>query len=644
MQERPLLKHALEVGIQSFFSLALLVLSLGIFYPLYAFFPSFFNGYWADRQGLLLRALPALLAGLSIYLLGCWLWFWPRRYQPRPFATFWLLRLTVLSGLTATLAYGLVRAVANSALWAALAYALVLGLACWLLLPWCLAVPRRLPALKYFLPFLLCQMLSLLLSPAYPFLAVVVFLLGLGCLPFVAWTWVEPQLPEAGNPWQILLGLVLLSSLVIAGCSLWLWSELAPVFALGKSPIQQAQRQLRFERPVLRGLPLRGNAFEVYQQIIGRQPGDETNPVLRLPKADSYRIRAGIQPLKVTTELDPDIQARYRPLLDLLRQAGQYSWMQYPLSDEGNLMRMPDLGVIQDLSSLMLFEAINRCRPQDCLSAAQGALDVERFLQDASVHGLLTPAMVAYKQERLLTRLLGQALLPDSLSAEQWQLILKEWQNLFKAETSLFPQLIQLEILSSQNTLLSLLPDMRPDANLENGNLVDWLGILPYLKPGLAGLSQLRLTAQRYFEAESHQQALWLKLAQAQERLMDENPFVAQVLVDISMALLRFREHQMIMRGFYQYLALQAYHYDKGEYPPSLQELLPVYLAALPKDPFTGQAFIYRRQSESFLLYSAGQNGRDDGGKGYFGHFVHQGQCTGEEIVFSPQVPEVCLF
>jgi hypothetical protein len=62
--------------------------------------------------------------------------------------------------------------------------------------------------------------------------------------------------------------------------------------------------------------------------------------------------------------------------------------------------------------------------------------------------------------------------------------------------------------------------------------------------------------------------------------------------------------------------ALAAYHRDDGSYPKSLDLLTPKYLASVPGDLFTGKALIYRPQTNGYLLYSVGMNGKDDGGRG----------------------------
>ncbi len=62
-------------------------------------------------------------------------------------------------------------------------------------------------------------------------------------------------------------------------------------------------------------------------------------------------------------------------------------------------------------------------------------------------------------------------------------------------------------------------------------------------------------------------------------------------------------------------LALRAYFLEHHRYPSSLQELVPTYLPALPGDPFALSGPVhYRSDGRSYLLYSVGPDGKDDGG------------------------------
>lgn len=60
--------------------------------------------------------------------------------------------------------------------------------------------------------------------------------------------------------------------------------------------------------------------------------------------------------------------------------------------------------------------------------------------------------------------------------------------------------------------------------------------------------------------------------------------------------------------------ALERYRLANGQYPDKLAALAPRFLESLPPDVTTGQPLKYRRDTDKFVLYSVGWDGRDDGG------------------------------
>lgn len=71
-------------------------------------------------------------------------------------------------------------------------------------------------------------------------------------------------------------------------------------------------------------------------------------------------------------------------------------------------------------------------------------------------------------------------------------------------------------------------------------------------------------------------------------------------------------------RGTIIALSLEAYRLDHERYPAELTALVPDYLDALPKDPFSDAPFCYRLDDEAgYVLYSVDHNGTDDGGARY---------------------------
>ena len=63
-------------------------------------------------------------------------------------------------------------------------------------------------------------------------------------------------------------------------------------------------------------------------------------------------------------------------------------------------------------------------------------------------------------------------------------------------------------------------------------------------------------------------------------------------------------------------VAIERYRRANREsLPGALTDLAPNYLADIPQDPFTGKPLLYRAGPDSYVVYSVGRNGKDDGGK-----------------------------
>jgi hypothetical protein len=62
-------------------------------------------------------------------------------------------------------------------------------------------------------------------------------------------------------------------------------------------------------------------------------------------------------------------------------------------------------------------------------------------------------------------------------------------------------------------------------------------------------------------------------------------------------------------------IALQRYHLAHGNYPENLNELVPDFLTMVPIDLMDGKPLRYQKKSDgTFLLYSVGEDGEDNGG------------------------------
>jgi hypothetical protein len=634
-------RHWLEIGVQTLFALGMLALAAGIFYPLYTLYPFVLNPYWIRRHDFLLELLPLGLGFLSFYLLGCWVWLRLHGIHPLPFKRFWLGQQLLMSlGSTLLLACLLQiswRLTAGPVLMA-LSYGLGLCLCLVLLLPWLAGLRPSLKALLPALALALLQSLGLWLLP-WPLLACLLMLGSLLLIPVLALSWEKRSESQAGSPWQLLLGCVLIGFGVTAVSAWWSVNQLAPEYLALPLQIQAQRRQVKFEALPLRGPARSGNAWPAYSRLFGHDP-ISSKRAFRFSVEDGDRIRRMFDLASGRLQPDAEMLARYQPQLQLLEQALHHQWIQYPQT--GEPLESPEPGLMQDFSFLLMASALSRCQPDDCLGPAQLMLDTLRMLQQLAVQGQVMPMMVSYKLERIAISALGQSLAPKTLSLSEWKVLLAEWARLLATEEGRFHEVMGLELLLGQQTLLELIPTLSADAKMEYGSLLDWLGIAPYVRLGLPELKGLAVDARAYLAEPVHAAARWRNLDRRQQRLAEQNPFASQVLIDLPMVLQRYREHQVMFRGFYQYLALQAYAAESGAYPAELTALVPRWLPALPQDPYTGQPFNYHLVPEGFYLASTGSNGRADGGGQYYAQFMRGENCQGDEIVFAPVLPEAC--
>jgi len=61
-------------------------------------------------------------------------------------------------------------------------------------------------------------------------------------------------------------------------------------------------------------------------------------------------------------------------------------------------------------------------------------------------------------------------------------------------------------------------------------------------------------------------------------------------------------------------VALYLYRMDTGTFPATLDALIPKYLKESQTDPYSGKPLIYRQTKGGYLLYSIGEDRKDDGG------------------------------
>lgn len=89
-----------------------------------------------------------------------------------------------------------------------------------------------------------------------------------------------------------------------------------------------------------------------------------------------------------------------------------------------------------------------------------------------------------------------------------------------------------------------------------------------------------------------------------------------------------------LLRAAAAAVAVQRYRQRTGHRPENLSQLVPGYLAEVPKDPFDGNDLRYSKLRRGFVVYSIGQDGQDHGGKEGPPHGEREDTSAGRDVTF----------
>jgi hypothetical protein len=148
------------------------------------------------------------------------------------------------------------------------------------------------------------------------------------------------------------------------------------------------------------------------------------------------------------------------------------------------------------------------------------------------------------------------------------------------------------------------------------------------LKGAQALLDAIRMAARdRYFAEAFRQQEKRLAELGIKARKEDEEGWLVKLgdldLMSLSessvLSLRRFLYREFNMEAARHLvvtaIALKRYQLQHGNYPVKLADLVPDFVPELPRDPMDGQPLRYKlKEDGTFLLYSIGEDGLDDGG------------------------------
>ena len=139
--------------------------------------------------------------------------------------------------------------------------------------------------------------------------------------------------------------------------------------------------------------------------------------------------------------------------------------------------------------------------------------------------------------------------------------------------------------------------------------------VRPWLKKDISVYLVLLSQVQDYYKAPYFQVAMTIR----EKPIYDQIPRCCYIITRMLLSnmdglVTKNAKHNAEVEVARVGLGLKIFRQKNGAYPDSLDKLAPEFLDVIPVDPFTGQALVYRKDGEGFVLYSVGSDLKDDNG------------------------------
>lgn len=316
--------------------------------------------------------------------------------------------------------------------------------------------------------------------------------------------------------------------------------------------------------------------------------------------------------------------------ISLLDRAMAYKKCRFPINyEEGYNAEFPHLKYMRKCARLLALESLCQAKKGDVESAVDTSLKIMKISESLSFEPTLISQLVKIAIGGIMINSLEKILSEGNISIrtleelidvlEIYREDMSKWLKLaYIGERCLFIETFQkLEYFFPKDT------DIDPEKLKYVMNSRFFKSDLLY---GIKIFGELiSFTELPMNEAVNKSNVLAIEVALQAEEAMDGMPFKAWKLCElhifsamllpalnktfITLARNDARIQQTIIVS-----ALKLYKIQYGEYPQNISDISPAIISSLPKDPFTSEDFIYRKQYRSFILYSVGENLEDEGG------------------------------
>jgi len=303
-----------------------------------------------------------------------------------------------------------------------------------------------------------------------------------------------------------------------------------------------------------------------------------------------------------------EVLQKYQPAFDAIRKGIEVGHVAYP--PFGPDEQLPYLAKWRALARLMTAEAMMKNHHGDPNGALDELADVMAFGAESSRGGGIIWRLVGCAMQSTGAKPFCEMLKSSAVSAETCRNLAARIQQI-DVQTPSMAEAVLTEIECFEHYLAE-----------QNASDEELHALLTLQTSEFKSLPPTRCRQMFQESLKSMRQATPLLEAPfyqfdktALDGLIGDNP-ISRHLMDVYARLPIGETRAKAERaGITVAAAVEAYRRENGAYPDSLDAIVPSVLAELPRDPFTGRPFTYARQRNSYKLYSANTNMRDDGGR-----------------------------
>lgn len=348
-------------------------------------------------------------------------------------------------------------------------------------------------------------------------------------------------------------------------------------------------------------------------------PGIEAAPEGSVPDIvgeDAFDVELGVRRSQTFREMTAAQLDAYSDALATIHEAARLPHGRFPVELVENPFEMllPHLGSLRQAGRLCGWEASHRAMGGDAEGTVESLLAMRRLASSLDGGWTLIDALVRIAVDTLFVRSAEHALglvelPPDGIAALRAQLA-AEMQSLSLTTP-----------LMAERACGAWLLDAAPGAideltGADEPSLLSRIMMNPQTRARDLlchyGLMEAVIEASRLPPRE--------RLAagpRIEQQVMDAPPYarLTKLLMPaLSRVLVEDVKAHALLAVADTALAIELWRLEHGDWPESLDRLVPELLESVPEDPFSEAVLLYARTLDGAVVYSVGQDGFDDGG------------------------------